>query len=188
MTEPGNAENTDNTENTENTDAGKHGCQTLENTDRLYTSAKLWPSPPPYGIVPVRDHDFVIRNDSDLVYLTTHFDHYIETYPDHGDADALRAAQGRFRDAMANMPECTASEASRYLWKSFFREVRSSMSPKTAAAEKARGVPWNTLWDSTLASNPKNQNPKTWISWILSTWNSWIRFCFPSPQNQKATS
>jgi len=71
------------------------------------------------------------------------FDRYIETYPDHGDADALRAAQGRFRDAMANMPECTALGASRYLWKTFFREVRYSMSPKTAAAEKARGVPWN---------------------------------------------
>jgi hypothetical protein len=101
-----------------------------------------------------------------------HFGRYIETHPDHGDADALRAAQGRFRDAMATMPECTALEASRYLWKSFFREVRSSMSPETAAAEKARGVPWNALWDSILASNPKSQNPKTWISWILSTWNS----------------
>ena len=58
------------------------------------------------SIVPVCDHDFVIRNDSDLMYLTTHFDRYIETYPDHGDADALRAAQGRFRPVFDVSRDC----------------------------------------------------------------------------------
>ena len=56
--------------NTEITEAApaelvfKHGT-------RLYTSAELWPSPPPYGIVPVRDHDFVTRNDSDIMDYQT---------------------------------------------------------------------------------------------------------------------
>jgi hypothetical protein len=40
------------------------------------------------------------------MYLTTHFDRYIETYPDHGDADALRAAQGRFRPVFDVSRDC----------------------------------------------------------------------------------